>query len=69
MTHSKKYKYASQENENMINKFFKEIINPKNKDIKLVAEMSGNHQGTFNGANKFVKQAIKNGEDVIKFKV
>ena len=69
MTHSKKYKYASQENENMINKFFKEIINPKNKDIKLVAEMSGNHQGTFNGANKFVKQAIKNGADVIKFQV
>ncbi len=53
----------------MINKFFKEIINPKNKDIKLVAEMSGNHQGTFNGANKFVKQAIKNGADVIKFQV
>jgi pseudaminic acid synthase len=53
----------------MIDKFFKKIINPKNKEIVLVAEMSGNHQGTFRGANKFVKQAIKNGADAIKFQV
>jgi pseudaminic acid synthase len=53
----------------MIKKFFQKIINPRNTEIKLIAEMSGNHQGTFKGANKFVKQAIKSGADVIKFQL
>ena len=53
----------------MINKFFKKLIHPKNKEIKVIVEMSGNHQGSFRGANKFVNQAIKNGADVIKFQV
>ena len=53
----------------MNNKFFKNLIDPKNKKIKIIAEMSGNHQGSFRGANKFVHQAIKNGADVIKFQV
>ena len=53
----------------MNNKFFKNLIDPKNKKIKIIAEMSGNHQGSFRGANKFVYQAIKNGADVIKFQV
>jgi pseudaminic acid synthase len=53
----------------MIKKFFEKIIYPKNNDVKIIAEMSGNHQGTYLGANKFVKQAIKMGADAIKFQV
>ena len=53
----------------MTKKFFRKIINKKNTEIKLIAEMSGNHQGSFRGANKFVKQAIKSGTDIIKFQV
>lgn len=53
----------------MIKKFFNKIIQSKNKEIKVIVEMSGNHQGTFNGANKFVDQAIKMGADAIKFQV
>lgn len=53
----------------MIKNVFKKIINPNNKDIKVIAEMSGNHQGSFKGANKFVNEAIKNGADIIKFQV
>ena len=53
----------------MIKKFFEKIIQPKNNHVKIIAEMSGNHQGTYEGANKFVKQAIKMGADAIKFQV
>jgi pseudaminic acid synthase len=53
----------------MTKKFFRKIINKKNTEIKLIAEMSGNHQGSFRGADKFVKQAIKSGADIIKFQV
>ena len=53
----------------MTKKFFQKIINKKNTEIKLIAEMSGNHQGSFRGADKFVKQAIKSGADIIKFQV
>ena len=53
----------------MINKFFKSLIHRENKEIKVIVEMSGNHQGSFRGANRFVNQAIKNGADVIKFQV
>lgn len=49
--------------------FFENIVKQKNKDIKIIAEMSGNHQGRYGGANKFVKQAIKMGADAIKFQV
>ncbi len=49
--------------------FFENIIRHENKDVKIIAEMSGNHQGRYEGANKFVKQAIKMGADVIKFQV
>ena len=40
----------------MIKKFFEKIVQTKNNDVKVIAEMSGNHQGTYEGANKFVKQ-------------
>ena len=53
----------------MINKFFKKMVHPQNKEIKVIVEMSGNHQGSFHGANRFVNQAIRNGADVIKFQV
>ena len=53
----------------MIDKFFKKIINPKNKEVKVIVEMSGNHQGKFRVANKFVNYAIKNGADAVKFQV
>lgn len=53
----------------MINKFFKNIVNPKNREVKVVAEMSGNHQGTYIGAKKFVNEAVKYGADAIKFQV
>lgn len=53
----------------MIKKFFKKMVHPKNKEIKVIVEMSGNHQGSFHGANRFVNQAIRNGADVIKFQV
>jgi len=53
----------------MIKNFFEKIIYPKNNEVKIIAEMSGNHQGTFKGANKFVRQAIKMGADAIKFQV
>ena len=53
----------------MIKNFFEKIIEPKNNEIKIIAEMSGNHQGTFTGANKFVNQAIKMGADAVKFQV
>ena len=47
--------------------FFENIIKQKNKDIKIIAEMSGNHQGRYNVASKFVRQAMKMGADAIKF--
>ena len=53
----------------MIDKFFKKIVNPKNKEVKVIVEMSGNHQGKFSGAKKFIDDAIKNGADAIKFQV
>ena len=53
----------------MTRNFFEKITNPKNTEVKIIAEMSGNHQGTFKGANKFVRQAIKMGTDAIKFQV
>lgn len=53
----------------MIRNFFEKITNPKNNEVKIIAEMSGNHQGTFKGANKFVRQAVKMGADAIKFQV
>jgi pseudaminic acid synthase len=49
--------------------FFENILNLKNKDVKVIAEMSGNHQGKYKGASRFVKQAIKMGADAIKFQV
>lgn len=49
--------------------FFENIMRHENKDVKIIAEMSGNHQGRYEGANKFVKQAIKMGADAIKFQV
>ena len=53
----------------MIKNFFEKIINSKNNEVKIIAEMSGNHQGTFKGANHFARQAIKMGADAIKFQV
>jgi pseudaminic acid synthase len=53
----------------MKNNFFERVVDPNNKKIFVIAEMSGNHQGNFNSAKKFVNQAIKNGADIIKFQV
>jgi len=48
---------------------FMELIKPSNKKIKVVVEMSGNHQGTLKGAKKFINSAIKSGAEIIKFQV
>ena len=52
----------------MIDKFLKNSKS-KNKEVKVIVEMSGNHQGKFSGAKKFIDDAIKNGADAIKFQV
>lgn len=48
---------------------FKKLTEVNNKKIKIIAEMSGNHQGSYLEAKKFVIKAIKSGADVIKFQV
>lgn len=48
---------------------FKELIKPTNKKIKVIVEMSGNHQGTIKGAKKFINSAIRSGAEIIKFQV
>ena len=48
---------------------FKELIKPTNKKVKVIVEMSGNHQGTLKGAMKFINSAIKSGAEIIKFQV
>jgi len=53
----------------MINKIFKKIVDPQNKEVRVIVEMSGNHQGSLNGAKKFINSSIKAGADIIKFQV
>ena len=48
---------------------FKKLINPKNNDVHVIAEMSGNHKNSLTAAKKFVIAANKNGADIIKFQV
>ena len=48
---------------------FNKLINPSNKKISVIAEMSGNHRGSFEGSKKFIFNAIKYGADIIKFQV
>ena len=33
---------------------FNKLIDPSNKKISVIAEMSGNHRGSFEGSKKFI---------------
>ena len=53
----------------MKNSLFKKLVRPNNKNISVIVEMSGNHQGSFKGAKKFINSAIRSGADIVKFQV
>ena len=53
----------------MIKSFFEKIADPKNNDLNIIVEMSGNHQNSLSKAIEFVKAAILNGADIVKFQV
>jgi pseudaminic acid synthase len=53
----------------MKNSLFRQLVKSDNKKIYVIVEMSGNHQGSFNGAKKFINTSIKSGADIIKFQV
>ena len=48
---------------------FKELIDPSNSEVSVIAEMSGNHQSSLKSALQFVEKAIRYEADVIKFQV
>ena len=39
------------------------------KSVKIIVEISGNHQNNYRSLKKLVNQAIRNGADIIKFQV
>ena len=49
--------------------YFKKLVNPSNKEITVIAEMSGNHQNSYNAALKFINSCIKQNVDIVKFQV
>jgi pseudaminic acid synthase len=53
----------------MKNSLFRQLVKHDNKKIFVIVEMSGNHQGSLNGAKKFINTSIKSGADIIKFQV
>jgi len=53
----------------MKNSLFRQLVKSSNKKISVIVEMSGNHQGSLNGAKKFINTSIKSGADIIKFQV
>jgi len=48
---------------------FKDLVSLANSQVYIIAEMSGNHQNSFNKAKDFVNETIKSGADIIKFQV
>lgn len=48
---------------------FKELIDPSNSEVSVIAEMSGNHQSSLKSAMQFVEKAIRYEADIIKFQV
>ena len=48
---------------------FKELIDPSNSEVSVIAEMSGNHQSSLKSALEFVEKAIRYEADIIKFQV
>ena len=48
---------------------FKELIEPSNSEVLVIAEMSGNHQSSLKSALQFVEKAISYEADIIKFQV
>jgi len=53
----------------MKSSLFEDIVKFNNKKISVIVEMSGNHQGSLNGAKKFINTSIESGADIIKFQV
>jgi pseudaminic acid synthase len=53
----------------MTKNYFKKIIDPKNKEIILICEISGNHNNSFNHLKKLINQVIKQRVDIVKFQV
>lgn len=50
-------------------KIFNNLVSKKNKKIFIIAEVSGNHLGSYKNLKKLVDQSIINGADIIKFQV
>ena len=49
--------------------FFSKLVTKNSKKVYLIAEMSGNHQGTLKNSIEYVNQIINSGADAVKFQV
>ena len=49
--------------------YFKKVLDPKNKEITLICEVSGNHNNSFSHLKKLINQVIKQKVDLVKFQV
>ena len=49
--------------------YFKKLVLDKKSSVKIIVEISGNHQNNYRSLKKLVNQAIRNGADIIKFQV
>ena len=53
----------------MKNSYFRKMIDPNNKEVILICEVSGNHNNSYAHLKKLVNQAIKQKADIVKFQV
>jgi len=49
--------------------YFKKVLDPKNKEVTLICEVSGNHNNSFSHLKKLINQVIKQKVDLVKFQV
>ena len=55
--------------EKNMKKIILKISLDKKSSVKIIVEISGNHQNNYRSLKKLVNQAIRNGADIIKFQV
>jgi len=53
----------------MTKKIFNKLVSKSNKDVFIIAEISGNHQNSFLKLKKFVNECVNKKADIIKFQV
>lgn len=49
--------------------YFKKVLDPRNKEVILICEVSGNHNNSFSHLKKLINHAIKQKVDLVKFQV